>query len=279
MRRLCALLAVVAIALSGCTPVTGGPQADTRPAAIADEPRASAARDLVNTWVVEGQTGSTQLLISGDEYVVWDDCGVWTGSWAAYAGTALFGNEQGYDECSTLANRGNTSWLADVTGYDGNSDSMALTDSSGVTVATLTPSATEADLSEYLSQFLIRPETNEDLATRFPEREPLPEESTVADNIAGAWHLVGGEPKTLVTFAEQGNISGYDGCNWFGADKWSYDREGNFLSTGMGMTQRGCLDADAFEVYRMTTAGMVGDELVLYDFEGAEIARAERVGS
>jgi len=274
-----AVLAVAATALSGCTPVSAGAEAESRDEAVAVGASQPAARDLVNTWVVEGPTGSTQLLISGDEYVVWDDCGVWTGFWAAYAGTALFGNEQGYDECSTLANRGNTSWLADVTGYNGNSDSMALTDSSGVTVATLTPSATEADLSEYSSQFLIRPETDEDLATRFPEREPLPEESTVADNIAGAWHLVGGEPKTLVTFAEQGNISGYDGCNWFGADKWSYDREGNLLSTGMGMTQRACLDADAFEVYRMTTAGMVGDELVLYDFEGAEIARAERVGS
>jgi len=272
-----AVLAVAAVALTGCTTSTA--VSDDRTAAITGETAPSTARDLVNTWVVDGRPGSTQLLISDDKYVLWDDCGVWTGSWAAYAGTALFGAEFGYDECTGLTESGEFSWLASVTSFDGDSGSMAFSDSSGATIATLTPSPTVADLSDYADQFIVSPVTDEDLDRTFVERAPLPQEAAVADDISGAWHLVGAESKTLVTFTENGELGGYDGCNWFGADKWLYDRRGNFITTGIVMTGRACADVDEFEVYQMTTAGIIDDELVLYDFEGNEIARAERVAS
>jgi len=272
-----AVLAVAAVALTGCTTSTA--VSDDRTAVIAGEAAPSTARDLVNTWVVDGQPGSTQLLISDDEYVVWDDCGVWTGSWVAYEGTTLFGAESGYDECTKLTESGKFSWLADATSYKGDSDSITLGDSFGNTLATLTPSPEVADLSEYADQFIVIPVIDEDLDRTFFERAPLPQEAAVADDISGAWHFVGGESKTLVTFTENGEVGGYDGCNWFGADKWSYDRRGNFITTGIEITGRACADVDEFEVYQMTTAGIIDDELVLYDFEGNEIARAERVAS
>jgi len=277
MRRILAVLAVAAVALTGCTESPGSSSADS--AAIAEDESSLGARDLVNTWIVDGPAGSTQLLITGDKYVVWDDCGVWTGSWAAYAGTALFGAEYGYGECTKLAESGKFSWLADTTRYMGDSDSITLGDSSGNTLATLTPSPVVADLSEYSDQFIIDPESDEDHDRTFADRAPLPQGATVADDIAGTWHLVGGETKTLVTFTKNGEVGGYDGCNWFGGDKWSYDRLGNFITTGIESTARACADADEFEVYRMTTAGIIDNELVLYDFTGDEIARAERVSA
>lgn len=265
MRRTLVSLAALASVtlLAACASTPGGPADETA------EPAPASAADLVGLWKVSGVEGEqgTWLRLDGTDLQLLRDCGRAMGSWSGtdtlFLGQ-LFASDGGCAPDGLAAD-----WLTSAVSYEADGDGWALLDGDGSLLALLQEDADGAsELSVEAPQ--LTAETRELLATP----AALPDDAEPTD-LVGRWVPVEqtGDTEPFVEFTAGGDYTGSDGCN--GAQgRWAADASGGMITTAGVSTLIGCDGAPVPQwVGSARSAGTIGDELVLFDAEGAELGR------
>jgi hypothetical protein len=288
MKRL-ALAAVLACVplLTGCAGTPGGQPADpprnpdAPPVAGPGAGGTSAARGLVNLWRVvgaEGEAADTWLRLDAQEFQLWRDCGMITGSWKASSQLFLAAAWGSMGDCAN-GSRPKVPWLEGVSGFVADSGGYNLVDASGRTVAALTIDGAPEPIPT-AAEFFKPPRITPEVTKAFRTPSPLPAGVTpvTADALLGTWLPVAYEVKTNphVTFTADGRWTGSDGCN-AGGGRFVVGDAGMLLTTAGASTLIGCEGAPVPTwIAQAASAGFDKDWLLLFDLDGNEAGRLER---
>ncbi|GAB3036101.1 hypothetical protein GCM10027052_12820 [Parafrigoribacterium mesophilum] len=283
------LLAGCASARSGETPPGGEPPHNPAapPVAGPGPGGVSPAIGLVNLWRVsgaEGEAADTWLRLDAQEFQLWRDCGMITGSWKASSGLFLAAAWGAMGDCAT-GSLPFVPWLEDVTGYAATAGGFKLSDSAGRVLASLTgdgaPQPIPAAAEFYTKPPRITPELQK--ALRTPSKLAAQLTPATVQTLLGTWVPVAYAVKTNphVTFTDNGRWTGSDGCN--GAQgRWVVGRDGELLTTSGPSTLIGCEGAPVPAWVAQATAagfdraGSDAARLLLFDRDGNEIGRLKR---
>ncbi|NUU17963.1 META domain-containing protein [Cellulomonas humilata] len=94
-----------------------------------------------------------------------------------------------------------------------------------------------------------------------------------AEDVTGEWVEAGSEPRVYLELADDGALSGSDGCNQL-TGAWEID--GSEVDFGdLGSTMMACEDVDTW-LSGAGSATVSGDELTVLDADGTEIGTLER---
>lgn len=271
---------------STTSPSTTAPSGTTEPV----EPTGphSAPRGLVGLWQVSraGEPAGTVLRLSADQLSLVRPCGVLSGDWAADTdGTLLTHVTDGPAACRTGTEL-TPGWLVPPGGVkpDGKGGWL-VNDREGTVVAQLTRTR-DVTLPPGADQGLATPPTlDADAERRLAPAVPLPTglEAATSRSIAGAWGPAkatskSGQPATL-QLQDSGEWVGTDGCNTT-KGRWTTGSDGRVLVTGGASTMIGCDNVPLPLWWQdAARAGLDGEQLVLLDAQGKEIARLVRVPS
>jgi hypothetical protein len=293
MKRLARTIAAAFLCvplLAGCASPPGAPAPGGEPPRNPDAPPAvgpgaggvSPAIGLVNLWRVsgaEGEASDTWLRLDAQEFQLWRDCGMITGSWTASSGLFLAAAWGAMGDCAT-GSMPSVPWLEQVTRYTATASGFDLVDSSGQAVATLAVDGAPKPIATAAEFFARPPQITPEVKEAFRTPSPLPGgvKPASADALAGTWVPVAYVVKTdpHVTFSTDGRWEGSDGCNG-GQGRWVVGEDGGLLTTSGPSTLIGCEGAPVPTwVAQATTAGFDRDWLLLFDRDGNEIGRLER---
>ncbi|HRN28770.1 MAG TPA: hypothetical protein PK890_03575, partial [Terrimesophilobacter sp.] len=189
-----AMLSIPVVALTllaGCA--TPGPSSPADPGSGASE---SSAIELIGMWRVsdaEGESVDTWLRLDAYDFMLWRDCGVISGSWAASERLLLAGVHSAMGGCVTGNTLPTVAWLESVASYRASVDGWELLDANGATVATLRidgKPAPHPDIIDYLTE---APEITDETRALFRGAVPLPAQLTAptATELLGRWNPVG----------------------------------------------------------------------------------------
>jgi heat shock protein HslJ len=237
---------------------------------------------LVNLWRVteaEGEAADTWLRLDAQEFQLWRDCGMITGSWKASSGLFLAAAWGAMGDCAN-GSRPTIPWLERVSGFVAISGGYGLVDASGHTVAALTIDGAPEPIATAAEFFTQPPPITEEVkkAFRTPSALAAGLTAATADALLGTWVPVAYAVKTNphVTFGADGRWEGSDGCNG-GGGRFAVGERGMLLTTAGPSTLIGCEGAPVPTwVAQATSAGVDRDWLLLFDLDGNEIGRLER---
>jgi len=274
-------IAALALLLTGCAgPVDPTvPEQTSAPGTLDDGAERIPAVELIGVWKVSNAAGEGEdtYLRLAEEVMVWNDCGIASGSWAARndAFIASFDSWSG-DSCA-FSGDFPAEWVTHAAGYGLVDGELALLDSSGARLATLTKDGKPRTDPNMVDDYREQPELDDLIFRPFEDAVPLPSEAVPAESIVGRWlptDYSGSGP--FVEFSDDGTYSGSDGCNGVGG-RWVAGAAGDLLTTSGASTAIGCEGSGAaYAVGQADLVGMVGDELVLYDSEGKKLAALVR---
>ena len=170
MRRLAAVLAIAALALTGCTSATPAPS--PTPLAITD------AANLIGFWTVDDSFSDEEsiLRIDNDEIAEWSECGLRTGQWNARGDliALLFTDSQaGCEETvvasySTVLSMIAPSWRTGSNTFNPiDRGTYELVDVHGELLATLTRGANPPKVEDVDSSLYAQPVADSDATARF----------------------------------------------------------------------------------------------------------------
>lgn len=283
MRRtvplLLALLASV-FALGGCGQSSG-------PAEPADpsDPSHPETRDgdpvgLVNLWRVTGAEEApeaTFLRLDNGKFQLWrDDCMV-SGDWSVGGDAVLLETAQAGGECGDARKAMQVGWLEETASYRANDGGWELLDRAQQPVATLSIDGAPEPIESVTEDYTEPPEVTDEVREELAPPEPLPEGESAAtpDALAGRWIPAGKAIKTdpHVVFESAGPWRGTDGCNTM-KGRWAIGDSGAMIATVGPTTMIACKGAPVGQWLSQTaSASLDGDELVLHDEAGKELAR------
>lgn len=264
--RLIALAAVLLV-VTGCA--FGAPP----------QPRGEASSDpsaLVGVWRVRDAAGAgpDTWLRLGDEVVVWSNCGVSYGSWVA-RGSALLVGIDSWDDDFCLWGRfvDPTPWLTAAVGYRQTSEGMALLDSGGAVVATLTIDGEPPTSERYIDEYTQQPTET----IRFDEPGRLPDGVSAAKEIVGRWiDPAHPDDGTYIEFSGDGSWKGSDGCNARGG-RYSYSLDGSLLATLGSSTLMLCEGSAIADLASgASLVGSSGEGISFYSLDGTIAITAVR---
>jgi len=266
VKRLAAAAVVAALLLSGCA---------DKPGSLDDGIESVPATELIGLWRVSdaaGEGDETWLLL-GEEVVLWNDCGLASGSWDA-RDDAFIAEINSWAGDSCAVDDFPADWLVAAAGYGFIDDKLSLVDASGSRVATLTLDGTPPIHPDWSDEYREQPDKDEVAKFILREGVPLPDVAVPADDLVGKWLPTdyNGSIDPHLTFADDGQYVGWDGCNGF-RGRWVYGAQGSILTTSGASTAVWCDGSNAaYEIASADTLGMVGDELTLFGYDGEVLA-------
>jgi len=275
MKRLLVAVAAVAVLLSGCAQPSTLPDSDGVDAVVAsldDGEQLVEPSELVGTWRVsdaEGTSSDTWLRLSVG-LQLHNECGGSFGEWDARDDAFLADVIPAYPDGCTDS----TDWLTNAVGYGFVDGDLALLGGDGERLATLTDDGTVPDEATWL------PNTDFDLSQiGLTDHAPLPSEAQPVEDLVGKWVAVDDPHNTspFLEFAADGGWNGND-CNSM-SGRWVLGENGGILVTGGITTLVACVPEQPAVIGWLTgatTVGLVGDELTLYDTDGAALGALVR---
>ena len=283
MRRLRYAVAVLACVLAACAAQPGG--GARGPGGGPQAPPVSAPVDpveLIGDWAVEDSTGTDQGVIRlspGDFRWWWSGCGrigTWTanpaGMWVGYAYAT---SGPGCDAPGTPR------WMAQAVAFRPVPEGVTLIDVDGEVTARLRPSATPPPGPTMAPSRTTPPEVTDDVRERYAPPADLPPGLDPADSAAliGTWRPADGAGVgVFLQLDRDGSWHGSDGCNQQGG-RWVAGPDGLLLAVSGPSTLIGCDNVPVGGwLTQATRAGLDGEDLVLVDRTGAEIARLRATG-
>lgn len=278
MKRLVVALSSVglsiALLLSGCAGLADPVVDDTAElGSIDDGIQIVDPVELVGVWRVTDAAGEgdhTWLRLA-DDMMIWNDCGVASGTWAARDDAFIASIDGGQMGDCAFGDEFPADWVTGAAGYGNVDGELVLLDADHKKLATLTIDGAPPTSENYLDEYTEQPDLDE--VSDYLDRDiaDLPADAVPVDSLVGTWAPAGftGTAKTFVEFTEAGDWFGSDGCN--GIDgRWAAGENGTLLTTAGPSTAIGCEGSAApYWVVQASTVGMVGDELTLYDADGA----------
>lgn len=291
MKRLALTIAALLLCaplMAGCAPGSPGSAGDlprnpdAPPVAGPGAGGASPALGLVNLWRVagaEGEPADTWLRLDSQEFQLWRDCGMITGSWKAGQGHFLAAAWGAMGDCA-IGTMPEVPWLDRASRYVAAAGGYNMVDSGGHVVATLTIDGAPQPIATAAEFFAKAPQITPDVkkAFRSPSKLAAGLTPVSTDALLGKWVPVAYAVKTdpHVVFTADGRWKGSDGCNG-GAGRWVVGEGGELLATTGPSTLIGCEGAPVPTwVGQATTAGFDKGWLLLFDTDGNEIGRLER---
>jgi hypothetical protein len=282
--------AIVVGLLAGCD---GGTSPAGHSASPTDRPsspshRAADPAGLVGAWYVAapGETAGTMLTI-GDrvdgEVLLFRACGVMDAQWQANRHAMLVMRSDGGDQtCFLPADRHphpEPAWMLRITTWREAGSGELLLDTSGRTVAKLTPGAHPKVGSNRLSDYGLPPLVTARMRASWSDPAPLPAgvEPVTSRDLRGRWVPVTRRPaRAYVQFDPDASYHGSDGCNGAGG-QYLLGPGGLVLTTSGPSTAIGCdnspLPAWVSESARL---GLRDRRLVFVDGRGHVLGEAVR---
>jgi hypothetical protein len=236
----------------------------------------SDALGLVNLWRVadaQGEDDETWLRLDANEFQLWRDCGMITGSWRATDSLFLASPYGASGDCATDSVP-TVEWLESATEYVQTAEGYELL-SGGDTVASLRIDGAPEPI-DTAAEFLAQPpEITDDVRAQFaaPARLPGELEPSTADALKGKWVPAASAPTDPhVIFNADSTWTGSDGCNG-GSGRWAVSGDGEFLATSGPSTLIYCEGAPIPSwMGQASAAGLDADGLLyLFDASGAEL--------
>jgi hypothetical protein len=270
---------VAVLALTGCGAGTPAGPADPSPPSQAP---AVDPVDLVGLWQVTGAAGEEDgaiLRLADRGLSIWRDCGVLGGGWRADPAGLFLGSVNSWsDRCGPRNPR--TGWLTRVAGFRVAGADRLLLDRDGATVARLVPGSRPAHRDDVADSESEPPVVTAELKERLGPVAALPAglRPASAAELAGRWVPADGagahSPRPPFAALEtDGSWTGSDGCNGLGG-RWLAGAGGALLAVSGGQTAIGCDNVNVGSwLSAASRAGFAGDQLVLLDRSGKEIAR------
>lgn len=224
-------------------------------------------------------TGADTWVRFGAGLEVWADCGHAYGAWRAAGAmllTSLFGASGGPECLGDLTPEGaadSVRWLVSATSYEVRTDAIDLLDRTGEVVATLVADGTGPPPDPHaLDQGA--PQLTPELAAYVGVPAPLPSAASPVDDLVGRWlptDRTEASKAADLEFDANGVWSASDGCNG-SSGRWVAGPDGLLLTTLGGMTLMGCENSSVIQWIGATArAGLVGEDLVLFDQDGNEL--------
>jgi hypothetical protein len=292
MRRCTHALVLLAVSLlvAGCAagphgePAPVAPSTPTPPTATsqstADE---SPALGLVGLWRVSGARGEadpTWLRLDAEQFQLWRECGMITGSWRAGEAAFLASVDGASGSCADSRGLPAVPWLDAAMAYERSGERWQLIDRDGALVAVLAIDGAPDPIPTAARFYAEPPEIDDRVREAFRQVPALPAslDPASAASLVGRWVPVGrglaSDPHA--EFSPSGSWNGSDGCNG-GAGRWTVTDDGEFLATSGASTMMWCVGAMVpYWVQSARLAGFDGAELVLLDADGAELGRLQR---
>jgi len=267
MKRLLVVAVASALLMSGCA----GPVVDA--GSLDDGAQTVDPIELIGVWRVTNAAheGDSTWLRLADDLMLWNDCGVAGGSWTARNDAFLAEINSGHSGDCAFGSEFPADWLTGATGYGYIDGQLALLDAEGERLATLTIDGNPPTSENYLDEFTEQPDIDEVREYIVSEVEPLPADALPVQSLVGKWIPTDatGNTDPFLEFLPNGSYSGSDGCNGVGG-RWVAGSNGALLATSGASTMMGCDGSSVpHSISMATTVGMVGDELTLYDADGA----------
>ena len=262
-----------AILLSGCAGPVVNADAPDQVGSLDDGAQVVDPIELVGLWRVRdaaGEGDSTWLRLAGG-FMLWNDCGVAGGSWKARDDAFLAEINTGHGGDCAFGEEFPADWLTDATGYGYIDGELALLDAAGERLARLTIDGNPPTSENFIDEYTEQPDVDEAREYINSEVEPLPAGALPVESLVGRWLPTDatGDTDPFLEFRADGTYSGSDGCNGVGG-RWAAGSNGALLATLGGTTQMGCDGSNVPQlISQATTVGKVGDELTLYDADGA----------
>lgn len=241
---------------------------------------------LFGMWRVDagGEGPDTWLRLAGSaSAVLWRDCGVLDASWAV-GPTAFVAFVYGWSgTCGDAAAPPAAPWLDAAVAYRADGDGWQLLDATGAVTATLRHDGAPAPRPD-VADDEARPPVVDDAARQWvsdPAPVPAGPVPATRDAVLGRW-VPSGSPvpnDPFVQLSDDGTWTASDGCNRV-VGRWAVDAGGRIVVVGGAATAMGC-DGAPLPGLLVTArrAAVSGGDLLLFDGEGAQVARLTRDGS
>lgn len=271
MRRLAALLAVLALAGCGTASSTAGLKAVPTPTVSADP------ASLLGFWAVKEDGKQTAVLRFGAELTMFLDCGALEASWkAAPDGGLVAYSASGDGHCFSKTGPVLPDWLNPTQGYRVDGDKRVLVDGAGATLVTLEPTSAPRIPSTMNPDYYGKePTVSEARSNLVAEASEVPTalEPVTASTLTGTKWLAKDNAAAYLLFKEDGSFTGSDGCNGEGG-RYALGQGGEILSVSGPHTLVGCNNSSAgAQLNQAARAARDGDQLVLLDASGHELTR------
>jgi hypothetical protein len=279
---------VAVLALAGCGAGTaagpdqaGAPNGTALPPGGAVEPADPVG--LVGLWTVReaaGEEPGAILRLADREVSLWRRCGALFGAWRASPDGLFVAHFNGGSGACYTGPGDVPAWLSRAAGHRADGTARLLVDRDGATVARLVPGG-RPKVDRYTSESLAEPPVVTDgLRRALGPVAALPAglRPATAAELARRWVPADGAgdraPRPpFAALAVDGRWTGSDGCNGQGG-RWIAGEAGAFLAVAGAQTLIGCDGADVGGwLSDASRAGFAGDQLVLVDRSGREIAR------
>jgi len=214
MRRLAAVLAIAALALTGCT--SAPPAPSPTPLAITD------AANLVGFWTVDDSFSDEEsiLRIDNDEIAEWSDCGVRTGLWNARGDLIALLFTEAVVGCadalgatySTVLSVVAPTWRTGSNTFNAiDRDTYELVSVHGEVLATLTRGAEPPKVKDVDADLYARPIADSDATERYAKLPPVAADGADFKIRAGTYTPEGGDAITEITqIASEPHISFFE---------------------------------------------------------------------
>ena len=259
-------------------PSPSAPPASAPPASAAPADP-SEALALVGRWHVDapGAAAGTALVL-GEDLAVFLPCGVLDGAWEADGRQSLFiaSTYGGDSTCFAGPGSPTPTWLTAARGFAVDGEQRLLLDAAGRAVVRLRPGARPTVGPNRSEDAAAEPQVTPELRARLADPAPLPRDArpVTPEQLQRRWVPVDvGNAKVHLTFSAGGDYTGSDGCNGQGG-RYALGGQGRLLATGGPSTAIGCDGAPVGAwADGAARAGLVGEELVLYDSAGEVLGR------
>jgi hypothetical protein len=284
---LVAIAAAICVSVSACTTPT--PRTDdvqtpepTSDATVA--PDLQDATELVGLWRVTGAEGAgpETWLRLGVGLDVWSDCGHVDGAWRAAEGlfvAGVSGSGDGlscFGDVDALVLHPSVAWVQQVTSFELTDVGPVLFDEEGSVIARLTVDG-EPPPKEGIEPGA--PELVDELLQRLALPTALPESAIATDDLEGRWlptDSTAASSGAELDLRSDGTWTGNDGCT-FGGGRWIAGEGGLLIAIPQVADYLMCEHPTVFDwMHQVARAGMVGDELTLYDASGAKLGALVR---
>lgn len=279
MRRIAALLVVVAALATGCS---SPPVAAPRDLPTPPPPAEGGPIDLVGLWRVadaEGEGPAVWLRLDAGEFQLWRDCGMIRGSWRAGGELIAASTYSASGECAGGGELRSVPWLDATVRYEKDGDRWILRDADGDLTASLFIDGAPAPIETAAEFYTEPPEIDARVREYFAAATTLPPglQPATADSLPGRWEpLESYATDPHVDVAPDGTWTGTDGCNG-GSGRWALGDAGDLVATAGVSTAMACEGANVPWFFASAAlAGFDGAELVLLDGSGAELGRLIR---
>lgn len=276
-------------------------------------PVSRSPQDLVGLWRLQadGEEPGTVLRIA-DDLSIWRRCSEEWGGWAASPSGGFVAYLSSYSyACGgpkpSVAPKPEEppmpsppGWLLHATGYRVQGADRILVDSTGRTVARLSPGGKPFPNPHVIAELSAAPTPDTRPGAGWHEPAPLPAglKPPTAAQLIGTWYLRSSRPRpgtsasatpgaptalasrparaVFITFTADGGWKGSDGCN-VTTGRWLLGSAGLVLSASGGTTRIGCFgQGEVPRLYEAARIGLDGSVLVYVDVKGRDIGRWSR---